>query len=296
MNKNLNGVTVSDILYRELKKYCKNKNVLPKVIDIIIGNDFSSLMYSKMKKKKIEELGFIFELKHFDKIDIKNLLSFIEKCNKDNNINGIMIQLPLPNNLKKYERLILDSIDIKKDIDGLNSKSLGNLMVNNKSFIPCTALGIISLLKSYNIKLSGKKVCIIGRSNIVGKPLEQLFLEENSTTFMCHSYTENLKNISKNADILIVAINKKEYIKKDYIKNNAIVIDVGINKKGNKIVGDIDYNNVIDKVSLITPCIGGVGPMTICMLCYNVAYSIYGDEILKILYNGIKKAKKKIKH
>lgn len=290
MNKNLDGKKISSLLYEELRNYIKEKNILPKIVDISIGNDFGSLMYSKMKKRKIEkELGFKVESVHFNKIEHNELIEYIKNLNDDKNINGIMLQLPLPKNLKDKERNILDTIDVNKDIDGLTSTSLGKLFVGKETFIPCTPKGVITLLKCYNVDLNGKNICIINRSNIVGKTLEQLFIKENATTTLCHSYTKELKNITKKADILIVAINNKKYITKDYIKKNAIIIDIGINKENDKVVGDVDYNKVYSKASLITPPIGSVGPMTICMLCYNIALSIYGNEIEKVLETGINK-------
>lgn len=296
-NKKIDGIKISKILYEELKKYVEDKSQKPKIIDISIGDDFGSLMYAKMKKQTIErETGFEFISKHFESTTSEELIKYIKELNQDITINGIMIQLPLPGELGKYEREILDTIDPNKDVDGLTTTTAGKLFTNQKGFAPCTPLGIITLLKVYNIELVGKNVVIINRSNIVGKPLEQLFLKENATTTVCHSKTKNLKDITSTADILIVALNQQEYITEEYVKENAIVIDVGVHKNSEgKTVGDVDLDSVYNKVELITPPTGAVGPMTITMLAYNSAKSLYGNEIDKVLEQGIVKAKELIK-
>lgn len=296
IDKKLNGTEVSKILYEELRGYLYDKNPSSKIVDISIGNDLGGEMYAKMKKKKIEsEIGFSFESKHYSEISYSELISVINNINNNPNVCGLMFQLPLPEYLRKNERDILDHISYLKDIDGLTSTSLGNMMVGTESFIPCTPKGIITLLKVYGVDIIGKNVCIINRSNIVGKPLEQLFLKENATTTICHSYTNNLKDITNQSDIIIAALNKQEIITSDYVKKGAIVIDVGVHKnERGKIVGDVDFNDVYSQASLITPPVGGVGPMTVCMLCYNAALSLYGKKIEEVLENGIEKAKLKI--
>ena len=207
-----------------------------------------------------------------------------------------MLQLPLPKYLKENEREILDTINPKKDIDGLTSESINNLMKNQNTLVPCTALGIETLLKAYDISLKDKKIAILNRSNIVGKPLEQLLRKEKAIPIVCHSKTKDLKEITKESDLVIVAINKQEYITKGFIKEKAIIIDVGVHKnKEGKIVGDVDFKDVYDKVSLITPPTGSVGPMTICMFAYNAAKCIYKGEIDKILKGGIERVKEELK-
>lgn len=297
-NKKIDGKTVSKVLYEELRRYAENKNKKPKIVDISIGEDFGSLMYAKMKKQTIErETGFEFISKHFETISKEDLINYINELNNDSSINGIMLQLPLPGELRYHEREILDTIDYKKDVDGLTTTTAGKLFTNQPCLAPCTPLGIITLLKVYDIDLVGKNVVIINRSNIVGKPLEQLFLKENATTTVCHSKTENLKDITKTADILVAALNKQEYITDEYIKEEAIVIDVGVHKNSEeKTVGDVDFNSVYEKVTLITPPTGSVGPMTISMLAYNAAKSLYGEEINQVLENGVQKAKQLIKN
>ena len=293
MNKKISGTEVSKVLYEELREYLKGKDKLPKIIDISIGNDFGGEMYAKMKKKKVEaETGFPFESRHYDSISYDELIKEIDIINNDEDIYGVMIQLPLPGELKDRERDILDHISTDKDVDGLTSLSAGNLMIGRNCFEPCTPKGIIALLKAYGVEIAGREVCIINRSNIVGKPLEQLFLKENATTTICHSKTKNLKEVVSRADIVVAALNKQEMITSDYIKDGAVIIDVGVHRNSEgKTVGDVDFDDVFDKCSLITPPTGGVGPMTICMLGYNGAYSIYGEEVLDVLDKAIEKAK-----
>lgn len=296
IDKKLDGTKVSKILYEELRDYLNSKIISSRIIDISIGNDFGGEMYANMKKKKVElETGFSFESRHYSEISYDNLINAINEINNDPNICGLMIQLPLPKYLSANERDILEHISPLKDIDGLTSCSLGNLMVGNELFTPCTPKGIITLLKVYGIDIVGKNVCIINRSNIVGKPLEQLFLKENATTTICHSFTKNLKDITSKSDIVIAALNKQEIITSDYIKEGAVVIDVGVHKnEEGKTVGDVNFDDAYSKASYITPPVGGVGPMTICMLCYNSAISLYGNEVLEVLGKGIEKAKVKV--
>lgn len=296
VDKRMSGTEVSKVLYEELREYLKGKERVPKVVDISIGDDFGGEMYAAMKKKKVEaETGFPFESRHYDEISYDDLIKVIDDINNDEDIYGVMIQLPLPGELRGKERNILDHISPLKDVDGLTSQSLGNLMVCNESFIPCTPKGIITLLRAYGVDMVGKNVCIINRSNIVGKPLEQLFLMENATTTVCHSLTKDLKGVVSKADIVVAALNKQEIITADYIKRGAVVVDVGVHRNEfGKTVGDVKYDEVYSKASLITPPTGGVGPMTICMLCYNSALSIYGDEVLEVLEEGIEKAKVKV--
>lgn len=297
MEKKLSGTEVSKILYQELKEYISKQQTKPNVVDISIGDDFGSLKYAEMKKEKItKEAGFGFKSVHYDEISKEELINYINKLNEKTDINGIMIQLPLPSYLSEYEREILDTIDFTKDIDGLTSRSAGLLMVGADCLIPCTPLGIITLLKAYDIPLAGKKVSIINRSNIVGKPLEQLFLRENATTTLCHSKTLNLESITSEADILVAALNQREFITEKYVKEGAIIIDVGVHQnEQNKTVGDVDFNSVYEKSSFITPPTGGIGPMTITMLAFNSAKSLYGKDIDEVLNNGIEIARKTLK-
>ncbi len=298
MDKKMSGTLVSKVLYEELRAYLSTKRKKKcKIIDISIGDDFGGQMYAEMKKKKVEaETGFPFESIHYDKIELEELYEVIDNINKDKTIYGVMIQLPLPKNLRDHEREILDRISPLKDADGLTSKCLGNLMVGNNTFSPCTPKGIIVLLKAYGVDLEGKDVTIINRSNIVGKPLSELFLQENATPTVCHSKTNDLSYITKKSDIVVAALNKKEFVDSSFVTKGTVVVDVGVHRNSEgKTVGDVKYDEVYDKCSLITPPTGGVGPMTICMLCYNAAYSIYGEEVWDVLEKGIEKAKIRVK-
>ena len=250
-------------------------------------------MYSKMKQKKIsKETGIDFDSIHFTDINKDKLESYLEKLSKDSEITGIMLQLPLPGILKDYEREILDKISPTKDVDGLTTSSIGKLVLGEDTLIPCTPKGIETLLHAYDVPLEGKKVAIINRSNIVGKPLAHLMLQNNATPIICHSKTRDLKEVTRESDIVVAALNKQEAITADFIKEGAVVIDVGVhrNEEG-KTVGDVDFASVYEKSSLITPPTGGVGPMTICMLAYNSAKSVYGKEVDEVLQQGIEKAK-----
>lgn len=292
-NKKINGIAVSKILYEELRNYLVKRKLLPSIVSISIGDDFGEQMYAKMKQNKInKETSMPFESVHFDTINKEELKNYLETINRNPEINGIMIQLPLPSNLKAYEREILDTITYQKDVDGLTTIQAGKMSAGADAFIPCTALGIETLLKVYDIPLEGKRVAIINRSNIVGKPLANLMLRNNATPVICHSKTANLKEVTSSCDIVVAALNKQEYLTGDYIKDGAILIDVGVHKNSEgKIVGDVNYDDVYDKALLITPPTGAVGPMTICMLAYNAAKSVYGEEINSVLEKGIEKAK-----
>lgn len=293
MDKVISGIKVSDILYQELNNYLLTRKKPIHVVDITTGDDFGGKMYAKMKKKKITAKTPIeFDSIHFDNPNIDKLENYLEMLSKDPDITGIMLQLPLATELRPYEREILDMISPLKDVDGLTTTSMGQLALGEDSLIPCTPKGIEALLQAYDVDLEGKKVAIINRSNIVGKPLAYLMLRNNATPIICHSKTKNLQEITQNSDIVIAALNKREYITGDYLREGAIVIDVGVhrNEEG-KTVGDVDYNSAIEKASLITPPTGGVGPMTICMLAYNAAKGVYGNEIDDVLQQGIKKVK-----
>lgn len=297
MNKDITTNKITKLLYKELNNYLNTKDKTPNIINISIGDEYSNEIYSKMKERTISKETLIrYKNINFAKITYQELTKYIKELNNDKDINGITICLPLPDYLKEYERQILDTISPTKDIEGLTSTSLGLLTTNQDTFIPCTALGIETLLKIYNIPLEGKRITIINRSNIIGKPLTNLMLRNNVIPIICHSKTNNLQEITKECDIVVAALNKPEYITSEYLKDHAIVIDVGVHKnKQGQIVGDVNYNEVYNKVSLITPSTNSVGPMTICMLAYNSAKSIYGSEITKLLEQAISKAKTIIK-
>lgn len=297
MTKKLNGTLVSNILYEELNKYLSTKKLLPRIVDISVNDDLASNLYVKRKEKTItQKTNIKFSHINLKNITKTNLLEKINTLNKDKEVTGIMIQLPLPSHLQNSEREILDKIDSNKDIDGLTTNQIGNLTVKKESLIPCTAQGILTLLKAYNISPEGKTVAIINRNNRIGLPLANLLLQNNATPIITHSKTKDLKIITQNCDIVIVALNKQEFIKKDYIKENAIVIDVGVHKnKEGKTVGDVDFDNVSQITSYITPPTRSIGPMTICMLAYNATKAIYGKEVDNLLEQAIKKANQVLK-
>lgn len=276
MNKILDGKKLSLILQEDLKEKINKLSNSPNLTVVMVGEDKGSKIYVKNKEKIAKKIGIDTDTIHLNsETTTDELLSIIEKLNKDKSVNGILVQLPLPKHID--ENLVLEKISPLKDVDGFHPQNLGNLMINDTSMIPCTPLGIIELLDFYNIDLEGKNVVVLGRSNIVGKPMLHLLLQKNATVTITHSYTKNLKDITKKADVLIVAIGKSNFITKEYIKDNAIIVDVGINRVDNKIIGDVDFNSVKDKVSFITPVPGGVGPLTITMLM-NQTYTAYLNQ------------------
>ena len=240
---------------------------------IQVGNDPASSVYVGNKKKACEYIGIrslSYELA--ENTTQEELLTLVSKLNKDTNVNGILVQLPLPSHIN--EDLVINAISPAKDVDGFHPQSVGALSIGQKGFVSCTPAGIIQLLKRSGIEMEGKECVIIGRSNIVGKPMALLMLRENATVTICHSRTKNLKKVAKRADILIVAIGKPLFVNQEFIKDGAVVIDVGIHRDAdNKLCGDVDYADVIEHVSAITPVPGGVGPMTIAMLMNNCVES-----------------------
>lgn len=236
---------------------------------IQVGNDPASSVYVGNKKKACAYVGIeslAYELP--EETTEEELLTIIDKLNKDANVHGILCQLPLPKHIN--EDHVIKTISPKKDVDGFHPQNVGALVIGEKGFVSCTPAGIIQLLKRSNIEMDGKHCVVVGRSNIVGKPMSLLMLRENATVTICHSHTKNLKEICKEADILIVAIGKPQFIDKEYVKDGAVVIDVGIHRdENNKLCGDVKYDEVEPVASYITPVPGGVGPMTIAMLMHN---------------------------
>lgn len=236
---------------------------------IQVGNDPASSVYVGNKKKACAYVGIeslAYELP--EETTEEELLTIIDKLNKDANVHGILCQLPLPKHIN--EDHVIKAISPKKDVDGFHPQNVGALVIGEKGFVSCTPAGIIQLLKRSNIEMDGKHCVVVGRSNIVGKPMSLLMLRENATVTICHSRTKNIKEICREADILIVAIGKPQFIGADYIKDGAVVIDVGIHRdENNKLCGDVKYDEVEPKASYITPVPGGVGPMTIAMLMHN---------------------------
>lgn len=248
----------------------KNRGVNPKLAVIMVGEDPASKVYVKNKSKACNEVGIEFEEFLLDKtIEKKELIELIEKLNRRQDIHGILLQSPIPEHLDIYDAFA--TIDYRKDVDGFHPINIGRLALNRQTFISCTPHGILKMLQEYNINLKGANVVILGRSNIVGKPLAQVLLNNDATITICHSKTKNIDKITKNADILISAIGKAKFVTKDMVKQGAVVIDVGINRgEDGKLVGDVDFANVSKKASYITPVPGGVGPMTVAMLLHNV--------------------------
>ena len=238
---------------------------------IRVGDDAASEIYVKLKQKMCNELGIDFTEFHLaNDITQEDLLTLIRKLNNDENINGILLQSPIPYHLNILEAF--KAISPEKDVDGFSPINVGNLVQGQEGFAACTPLGVMRLLKEYDIDVAGKNCVVVGRSNIVGRPMAQLLLNANGTVTICHSYTKNLKEITKLADILVVAIGNPKFIKADMIKEGAVVIDVGVNRMTDtkKIVGDVDFEDVKEKCSYITPVPGGVGPMTIITLMSNI--------------------------
>ncbi len=251
----------------------KEQGIVPGLAVILVGEDPASRSYVKGKEKGCEQVGIYSELIELpETITEERLLAEIDRLNGDDRINGILVQLPLPKHIE--EKAIIERISPEKDVDGFHPISVGRMMTGQDTFLPCTPHGIVELVKETNLDISGKHVVVIGRSNIVGKPVGQLFLNENATVTYCHSKTQNMKELSKLADILIVAVGRTKMITADYIKEGAVVIDVGVNRlETGKLCGDVDFDNVLDVAGYITPVPKGVGPMTITMLLHNTVES-----------------------
>ena len=248
----------------------KKNGINPKLAVIMVGDDKASAVYVRNKSKACEEIGIEFEEFLMDNTTTQKEL--ISKLNNREDIHGILLQSPIPKGLDIREAF--NTIDYRKDVDGFNPINVGKLSIGEDCFISCTPYGVIKLLEEYNISIEGKRAVIIGRSNIVGKPLIQCLLNKNATVTVCHSKTMNLEKITKEADILIAALGKPKFVTEDMVKDGAVVIDVGINRnEEGKLVGDVDFENVSKKASYITPVPGGVGPMTIAMLMGNVVKS-----------------------
>ena len=278
----IDGKELARSIRGEVKKEVDNlreKNVIPKLAVIMVGDNSASKVYVKNKSKACQECGVEFEEILLDaNTSMETLLSIIDKLNERTDINGILLQSPIPKDLNIQEAF--ERISYKKDVDGFNPVNVGKLMIGEDTFISCTPYGIINMLEAYNIEIEGKHAVIIGRSNIVGKPLAQCLLRNNATVTICHSKTRDISQITKTADILISAVGRVNMVTSEMVKEGAVVIDVGMNRNDDgKLVGDVDFENVKEKASYITPVPGGVGPMTIAMLMNNVV------KATKIQYN-----------
>ena len=269
----IDGKELAKNIRQELKKEndkLKEKGINAKLAVILVGDDNASKVYIKNKSKACNDVGIEFEEILLDSnTTMDKLLNVIENLNLREDINGILLQSPIPKELNIQEAF--EKIDYRKDVDGFNPINVGKLTIGQDGFIPCTPYGIIKMLENYNIPIEGKNAVVIGRSNIVGKPLSQCLLRKHATVTICHSKSQNIKNVTKNADILISAVGKLNMVTEDMVKDGAVIIDVGMNRNENgKLAGDVDFENVKEKTSFITPVPGGVGPMTIAMLMNNV--------------------------
>jgi methylenetetrahydrofolate dehydrogenase (NADP+) / methenyltetrahydrofolate cyclohydrolase len=268
----LDGKKIASEIKEELKSeisQLKEKSVIPGLAVILVGSDPASKVYVGSKKKACEEIGIgsqVIELP--DNVAQEELLGIVRKLNNNKNIHGILVQLPLPKHID--EEAIIESIDPKKDVDCFHPENVGRLSIGIGKLMPCTPAGIIEILKRYNIEIAGKECVVVGRSNIVGKPMAAMLLNNNGTVTIAHSKTKSLSEATKRADIIISAVGKVGLIKKDMVKKGVVIMDVGMNRLENgKLVGDVDFENVKKIASAITPVPGGVGPMTIAMLMQN---------------------------
>ena len=271
----LDGKNLKQKILDELKQEVSKLSTKPKLVVIQVGEDPASNVYVKQKGKMAEYIGYNFEhIKLPSNVLEEELLTLIDNLNNDKEISGILVQMPLPSQINT--KIVQNRVIASKDVDGLTDINTGKLVHNVDALVSCTPMGIVDLLKEYNIPIKGKHVVIVGRSDLVGKPLINLFLNEDATVTTCHSKTNNLESITRLADILVVAIGKKEFIKDNMVKEGAVVIDVGINRHNDRLYGDVDFDTVSKKASYITPVPGGVGPMTVAELAKNVlnAYKI----------------------
>ncbi|MDY4699371.1 bifunctional methylenetetrahydrofolate dehydrogenase/methenyltetrahydrofolate cyclohydrolase FolD [Eubacterium coprostanoligenes] len=268
----IDGKAVSKKVKEDVKAECeqlKAKGITPGLAVIIVGDDPASQVYVHNKEVACEACGF-YSVKYALPAETTQdeLNALVDKLNKDDKINGILCQLPLPSHLDDKE--VINRIDPLKDVDAFHPVNVGAIMIGDYNYLPCTPAGVMELIHSTGIDVSGKKAVVMGRSNIVGKPMAMLLLHENATVEITHSRTQNLADITKEADILVAAIGKAKFVKADMVKDGAVVIDVGMNRDENgKLCGDVDFEDVKDKCSFITPVPGGVGPMTIAMLMKN---------------------------
>jgi len=269
----IDGKILAKKIRQELKQECyelKNNGINPKLAVIMVGDDPASKVYVRNKSRACEEVGIEYEefiLK--DETTQEKLIELIKKLNNDKTTNGILLQSPIPKHLNINEAF--KAITYMKDVDGFTPSSVGKLCIGEDTFVSCTPYGVMKMFEEYNIDLTGKDVVILGRSNIVGKPLIQCCLQKNATVTVCHSKTKNLAEHTKRADVVISAIGQSKFVKADMVKDGAVIIDVGINRgEDGKLTGDVDFENVEKKASYITPVPGGVGPMTIAMLMNNV--------------------------
>lgn len=272
----MNGKEVSAAKRAELKERVttlNNKGVQVGLAVIIVGNNSASRVYVNNKKKGCEEIGVnSYEYALPEETTQEELLALINELNNDSRVNGILCQLPLPSHID--EQVVINNINPEKDVDAFHPFNVGHIMIGDYTYLPCTPAGIMEIIKYYNISVAGKKCVVIGRSNIVGKPMAMLLLKENGTVQICHSRTQNLAEETSKADILVAAVGKADFVTADMVKDGAVVVDVGMNRNTEgKLCGDVCFDEVEKKASFITPVPGGVGPMTITMLLENTVRS-----------------------
>ncbi|WP_026881321.1 bifunctional 5,10-methylenetetrahydrofolate dehydrogenase/5,10-methenyltetrahydrofolate cyclohydrolase [Clostridium akagii] len=272
MGKKIEGKLIAEAFKNEIRELvtCNKSKAyrVPKLAIIMVGSDGGSSFYVRNAKKLAENLGLSCEVFHFqDDTSEESVIDTIEDLNIKEDVDGIMLQLPLPDDFN--EKYVISKIDCEKDIDGLTYKNIGKFYSGEKCFIPCTPKGIMELIKSTGVDIKGKNAVVVGRSNIVGKPIAQLLLDQNATVTICHSKTEDLKKICSKADILVAAVGKPDFIDENFIKSGAIVIDVGTTMVDGKLRGDVVFNEAIEKAEFVTPVPGGVGAVTTTMLLKN---------------------------
>lgn len=272
----IDGKKLSEKIRGELKEkvlnYKNEYNRVPGIAVILVGDDPASNVYVNMKEKSCLEAGYKSVVDRLPKeSSTDDVLNLVNKYNNDPTINGILVQLPLPKHID--EKKILFAIDPSKDVDGFHPFNVGLMQIGEDTLYPCTPYGVMKMFEEYGIDLTGKNAVVLGRSNIVGKPMASLLLKSNATVTICHSKTKDLPKVCASADILVAAIGKPNFVTKDFVKPGAVVIDVGINRVDGKLVGDVAFNDVEPIASFITPVPGGVGPMTITMLMYNTMKS-----------------------
>ncbi|WP_339816632.1 bifunctional methylenetetrahydrofolate dehydrogenase/methenyltetrahydrofolate cyclohydrolase FolD [Paenibacillus sp. FSL R7-0216] len=268
----INGKQISEEIRKDLREEVEQlakQGFKPGLAVVLVGEDPASQVYVRNKEKACHELGYYSEVHRLSaETSQEELLALVDKLNRQSNIHGILVQLPLPKHID--EKAVIDAISAEKDVDGFHPVNVGNLMIGDDSLLPCTPAGVIELIKRAGVEIAGKHAVVIGRSNIVGKPVSLLLQRENATVTMCHSRTANMKELTQLADILVVAIGRANFVDASYVKPGAVVIDVGMNRLENgKLAGDVDFESVKEVSGPITPVPGGVGPMTITMLMQN---------------------------
>ena len=281
----ISGKIVSEKIRSELKEEIlrlkNNEGISVGLAVVVVGSDPASVVYVRNKHRACLEVGIeSFQIEYPEEISEEELLLKIDELNSDTRVNGILVQLPLPKHIS--EAKVIERISPDKDVDAFHPANVGRILTGNYTFLPCTPAGIISLLDHYHINIEGKKCAVIGRSNIVGKPMALLLTERNGTVTLCHSRTENLKGICLESDIIVVAIGKAEFLTSDMVKPGAVIIDVGINRRADgSLVGDVAYEQVSEVASMITPVPGGVGPMTITTLLRNTLFAAKMQNYIK---------------